>query len=736
MINTNIAKIVFSEIKGTPFEEFGNEFLPAILGINYIPAGGYHDGGSDGLVRQEVYESRKKDTHFIQISVDKSFKTKIKNTIKRLKEVGRSPKKLTYFTSQHIPNIDLVENEIYEETDVFLKIYDLNWILGNLNKDAHTKSAYLNKVQHFEQSLLQNIHQNEPSNDNTAAYVFLRQEIQENSGDISLVNAAADSLILWSLEGTDPDKDKFLTIEEIKKKIFSQIPAAKNIIGGALKIRLDALSQKSNPNGREVRYHKNPDRYALPYDTRMLLNDQIIEDEALKVDVIESFENRLSDINQEDEFSDQINDLAKIALRTIQITFEEEGLEFSHFLTNQDSNNEKLHIDDHIEQAVEKLEYDPSTVMKYRDSILDCLKGAFYCSEECERLYFSKLSQTYALLFSLRAEPRIIEFFQNMGSDFRLLVGTDIIVKALSERFLHPEDQQSRNMLKMLKQAGSDLLLTEPVLEEVLHHIRTSDFEFKNEFMDFENAVLPYDLSRHAKKILIRAYLYAKESCPVEEEKPRTWENYIHKIIDYGDLHKAQAIEQIKRYLMNEFGFIFIDNQYIDEKLDNEKVEELTKLIAEDKQKDELARNDAKLALLVYQQRRKLHESSNTSQFGFKTWWLTEETRILRHTRELVKVNSGSRYMMRPQFILYFFSLAPSMASVRNTYSSIFPSLLGIRLASRVKNEVFSEMIKNLKEAAKEDPAKLNSNVSIMADKIKGDFRKSYELEKHPFDDN
>jgi hypothetical protein len=57
-------------------------------------------------------------------------------------------------------------------------------------------------------------------------------------------------------------------------------------------------------------------------------------------------------------------------------------------------------------------------------------------SAEEERLYLGKLSRTYLLLFSLNAEPRIIEYFQTMASDFYLYVGSDILIHALSERYL------------------------------------------------------------------------------------------------------------------------------------------------------------------------------------------------------------------------------------------------------------------------------------------------------------
>jgi hypothetical protein len=95
------------------------------------------------------------------------------------------------------------------------------------------------------------------------------------------------------------------------------------------------------------------------------------------------------------------------------------------------------------------------------------LRAAIYESTPAERSYLSKLCRTYLLLFSLNAEPRIVEYFQSMASNFYLYVGSDILIHVLSERYIRPEDQMTTHLLAMLGQAGTTLVLAEPVLDEV-----------------------------------------------------------------------------------------------------------------------------------------------------------------------------------------------------------------------------------------------------------------------------
>ena len=75
---------------------------------------------------------------------------------------------------------------------------------------------------------------------------------------------------------------------------------------------------------------------------------------------------------------------------------------------------------------------------------LSILRGTYYSSTKEERKYLRKLSRTYILLFMLKNEPRVVEYFRNMTSNFNLYVGTDLIVRALSEHMLSSDDQMTK----------------------------------------------------------------------------------------------------------------------------------------------------------------------------------------------------------------------------------------------------------------------------------------------------
>jgi hypothetical protein len=102
----------------------------------------------------------------------------------------------------------------------------------------------------------------------------------------------------------------------------------------------------------------------------------------------------------------------------------------------------------------------------------------------------------------------------------------------------------------------------------------------------------------------------------------------------YQYLHGAAGQDSLRRYLCEEFGFTYEANFETIKGIDKDEIEELKKKIVEirrggGRQKDReetLSYNDALHVLRVYEKRRELGEASKPNPFGYRTWWLTQET--------------------------------------------------------------------------------------------------------------
>ena len=404
------------------------------------------------------------------------------------------------------------------------------------------------------------------------------------------------------MKAHDPADDKFLMRDEILNKIEDALPSAKHFIRGVFNHRIESLASKHNETGREVRWHKKEDKFCLPYQTRLIVTEENTDDEYLKLEVMRVYEYRAEKLINASE-SIAPDQVASIVHQALELTFEKEGLVLSEFLTGDGQSEQPSTISDQVDEALTNANLSGESRVRIKEIVLNVLGNAFYDSTEEERIYYGKLSRTYTLLFTLRNEPKIVQYFQEMSSDFKLFVGSDIIIRALSERYLANEDQMTVNMLRILWEAGSELILTQAVVEEVRWHLKTTDYEFQNVFEEVE----PYiskEIARHATKILIRAYFYAKLN-PLIDQSPEGWKSYIGQVCSYKDLHdENKAQRQITKYLIGKFDFKYLDNEELEELTNNKEVKKLAAKFKEIKPTEILAHNDAKQILAVYGKRK------------------------------------------------------------------------------------------------------------------------------------
>jgi hypothetical protein len=418
---------------------------------------------------------------------------------------------------------------------------------------------------------------------------------------------------------------------------------------------------------------------------------------------------------------------AELTLRSLQMAFEREGLSFCSFLQTKDD-TEYATMTDAIAAALAERNIAGREKYLLADAVFATIRRVLYDSVEVERAYLAKLSRTYTLLFTLNSEPRLIEFFQQLAGTLHLYVGADLLVRALSERYLGVGDQLTRNTLLMASRLGARLVLTEPVLEEVLGNLRGADAEFRNWFEPVEYHV-DYLMARNAPKIMVRAYFYARLDPRPDLRKPGSWPAFVSQFLPYADLHKASASEHLRRYLQATFGMEFESADGLMAIVDRGAVQRLAEDLADSKPNDKLAFNDALMALAVYGRRHRRREESHVTEFGYETWWLTTEARILQYTRPLVREHRGAPYIMRADFLLNFMTLAPSVQEARTTLGHVFPSLLGIRLSRRMNEDAFHAIMAKVHDAEDWDDARRAAAIANLVDRLKADFNKKYDAQ-------
>lgn len=737
-VNPKRIEIAISRVGGTDFENFAQGFFAATLGIDYVPMGGFHDGGADGVFDDIIYEASGTQK-FMQASITAEPRTKIRATIKRLREFGRNPTTLLYATSRKIPTIDRIQEELSDDLACRIVIRDANFFQYQINTSpgavqaykAYVASAasYLNEI-----GTADTIKPNQGLPAKTLC-VFLGQELDRRRGKSELLEAVTDSLILWALEGTDPDKGLFLTIAEIEQKVIAALPAAKTFFRGVIAQRIDLLC-KRGVDGRKVNFHPKESGYCLPFETRKKIVEENIDDEALKYEVSDVFRSRAADVISDSLENDSvIEKCVDICHEVIHRSYRAQGLEIALFVESEEGSDSKLpSIKDFIDEVVNDRGLSGGDTGQVVYGCMEILRGTYYSSSDIERRYLRKLSRTYILLFMLKNEPRVVEYFRNMTSNFNLYIGSDLIVRALSEHMLPSGDQMTKNAMSLLKSAGSKLVLTEKALDEVWHHFRTTHLEFINNYHDVQN-YMTLTLASQIDRILIRSYFYTKLERAAGGKTPYGWSNYLGQFLTVRDIKRESAREELLAYLLNEFGFEYESEEAMLQSIDLDELVELSSNIQvargnldRDSDSEEiLSRNAAMTVLRIYQRRKLENERNGGNPYGFKTWWLTQQTRVHNATGLLV-AKQGARYMMRPEFILHFLASIPSVKAIQESYESIFPSILGVKLGNRMEERAFKAIISNAREVHDEiDESRAKVVLANASSQLQSDFFKQYE---------
>ncbi|MFV8816834.1 hypothetical protein [Haliea sp. E17] len=716
-IHPELLKIALERVDGFVFERYCQDLLSVLEGKNFVPVGGIGDGGADG-----IFECGD-DRIFYQFTRQENHREKIRRTVDRLREVGRNVKTLYYLSSRTIPHIDSDEDKLTDELGVFVKIRDRKYLLSHANDTNGTVAAFNNHLSIYTQ-FLNNLatdvrHPHSPHVQNPAAYVFLQHEVTNRLGDRKLVHSLTDTLILWALSETDPDNDIFLTEEEIAEKIFSTFPWSSRIIKGHLRGRIKTLRNKDG-DGREIRWYKKSNKYCLPFETRKIIADENVIDQDLGTQFIDELKLIAGGLFDEDEGAYQ--KIAELACDVIHKIFEKQGLLFSHFLSSDSEIEAPPIVSDCIDNVLETSNIGNGNREEYREIIEEVIRKVFYQGSAKQRDYLANLSRTYVLLFTLQAEPKIMEYFSTMTANFRIYVGTDILVKALSERFLDKEDQAARNLLRMAKDCGIKLFFSECVLDEVYTHIRGTYFEFINYFSEME----PYitrEIARNSDKILIRSYFYAKY-----EGKISGWKSFLGQFVTYENIQSQKGRDEIRNYLSSEFGLSFVENAELEEVCELTKVNSLAEklLEADAKENQQLAYNTALFVHGIYGLRSKNKEHASASEYGLRTWWMTNQSKVLKHTTEIIR-DRRSQYIMRPEFLLNFLALSPTCDDVRNSFHGIFPSVFGVQLGHRLRDDVFHKVMRSVKEWKEYEPGRITALMSELSDKLKTDRYKRYD---------
>lgn len=719
-VNPEALEFALSKIdEGFVFESFAQSFLSAILGYTFLPVGGLHDKGIDGL--EHTFQRNGNSKQIYQISIQKSVEAKINDTFKALKDNNIIYDSLILVTNQNVTNKDTLIDKFYDEFAKNLRIFDIKWFSTNVNQNQSAINAYHTFVEN-------NIHEfNKPSKsfyvgnivDDPRLFVYLKHQWDENKNTLKLNSILADTLILFALEGTDPDKKIFRTSDEIRKAIKNYIKFDPKLLYPIIDERLVALSKKP----RKIQFHLQSNAYCLPYETRLAITERNIINEKLYENFKNSTENNLKKYLSNSRIV--VKEPLALIDKIINKIYYQQGLDFANFILQGDS--EKSFEKD-LPSIISNVVDESAVVVKNREAVKNALmitiREIVYNGTAEQKTFLRNLSNTYMMLFLLQCDPKIATYFNSLASKLKVYVCNSLIIPALSEFYLESYNRRHWNLLKGSQNAGVTLIVNDTILKELVSHFRRIITVYDDIYKDKEEIYLNNEFQAlYVDEILIRAYFYAKLKNQVS--------NFAEFIDNFVSPSLYNAESSLAEWLNHEFGIVYQSDESLGVEIDRAEFNLLTAELTKEKKNETLAKRDSKLILTINRLRAVRNETGSNSIIGYKTWWLSKDTL----TQKSVEKVFGDKYniscYLRPDFLYNYISLAPTKTEVDSTYEEIFPSLIGVNISFNLPSDIMKVIQSRIAEHSKKNPARLKSALKEMGEKLKLDstMRNKVKLE-------
>lgn len=680
------------------------------MGYDFVPVGGIHDRGVDGLEHTSSPNGRTRDVY--QCSIEKDVGAKAKRTLVALRDNGVKLDKLVMVSSHVVPNQDTLADELWDEFKVNTQVRDKLWFTANISHSPATNHAYLTHVAS---------HLNEYRKPGMAykivdqvsdprLLIFLRQQVEQRTNSSELQDTLLDTLIVYVLQETDPDQDSFLSLIEIKKRIAELVQFGIEKIDGAVEARLERLSQKP----RRVQFNAQGNGYCLPYDVRLQIQERNLNDAALHAAFVSGCEARLSK-NLKDS-GIRVQDCSALIVKTVSQLFHQQGVEFADFvLAGQNTKAFEKNLPELVARVVEQSSVIPKNRSAAQQALLMTIRDLVYRGNGEEKEFLRRLSQTYMMLFLLQCDPAVATHFATLASKMRVFVCTSILVPALSEFLLEPQNRRHWNLLRAARDRGVKLIINKTILRELASHFRSVKNKYEAEYKATEEIYLADEANAlYVDEILLRAYFYAR--C---RQQTKTFTDFLDTFVSSS---LSSLDSDLVEFLKEHFGVEYVENdEAFGATVRAEDVSALSTRLTEHKSHAEKARNDASIILTVYAIREKNNELGASGVFGYQTWWLSKDRTTWKVTSELF----GDRYpvscYIRPDFLYNYVALAPSPAQVDDTYEQLFPSLVGVNISFQLPAEVSTHVHRMIGEFHTKSPGRVKAMMRELTDRLKYD---------------
>jgi hypothetical protein len=685
MVSRDRFELALEGLKSSDWERFErlcSEFLVTEYPQLRTMASSSGDGGRDAELWSPVPRV------VLQYSIRTDWETKIKQTIKRIKETKPQAAVLIYASNQRIGALADPIRAYTGDQGLFLDIRDRGWFADRL----HLNSANENAAEELSKAIVDPLLASKgivvgdraklTGNEARTALFYLEMQWRDENAAKGLTRSCYEALVKVALR--DTDSDHRIKRAEIYDRVQQLLP---HYSIGQLKPFIDAAIARLTKVA--VRHWPKLDEFNLSFEELQRIGDKAASIELLRGD----FKQEIIDyINTATGVSvEKIEELAESIIDVIEKYFLKRGEEFAAYVARDvvPPINEPDIESILVGNLPGNLKIRGREPIGFLQSLIaSILNNPSPATAE----YVNVLSDAYTLFAFLAETPDVQSVTKKLFSHGEIWLDASVLLPIFAEQ-AYPEGLRPfTNMYINARKSGLTLLVTPGIIEEIERHLnRCVVYDRKT---DWEGRV-PYVYTKYA--------LAGKPAGGF-----RGWAEQF-----FGNLNPTQDIAD---YLTDEFGIqvVKIDPDNF-KKLPVDLVREITgywEAVQNNRRGEDsdilttmrLAQHDVENYLNALLERQGV---STQSSLGFKTWWLTLD----RAARLLPsKIDSDLARLIRFQptmsvnFLIKYMTFGPSRDRLNSTaqttrvfssavFDNLPPNLLSVAREVREKSGQLPERI-------------------------------------------
>lgn len=659
MTTTNRLALAFDQLTfehGFVFERFALAFLASEID-DLRPVGGMHDGGRDAFVHQSGGSA----LVFVQCSVTRNWKGKIRDTVTALQKNKHELRELIYCTPLDIQaDADELRSEM-RRVGLSLDIRDRGYFLSRAERSTGHKAASESLAKQLVDPLLASkkvlldVSLTLTPEDEKVAFTYLQLELQERAPGKGLTKLCFDALVTFVLREASPDA--------LSTRAAIQAGVRRHVRGGdaaRTNAQVDGTLQRLVNRG-SVKHHRKEDAFTLAHEHRESMRERVASLLSHQME-LKNFARDLAvhvakDLGVDYPFAEDA--IAADAIRVLDRIVHDSGRLAAVALVGDEAFAAPQKSVDRL--LVEMLrarrqDFESSATLsddQIRDLVPLVVERLCASTNRAVSHRLRSLADAYCLQFLLQQTPDVQEAIQKIVSGVTLLVDTSICVRAMAEIVLPASGRRITNLLLAAKAMGCRLVATPDVLNELETHLARIRHNYR---MRHVPTYRGEKASEFEKPLLERAWEDATRSGAYHHTFEEMLEQFIGTETPAEDIIDYLAEELHVEYAECKAEFDAIEPADLGTLFDEWKAKKFRRPWVDDQAFETLVLHDVRAFLLVEQQRRTARTSGSS---GHRWWWLAIDWSALHFDRARSAGVAGGRVCMSPEFFARYLSLAP-----------------------------------------------------------------------------